>query len=58
MTLLTAPATRATSPRRSTFVPGPRATPHLTAHGLALTAVVSGAVALAACAATLSVTFL
>ena len=58
MTTITALAPRTTPGRRATFVAGPRTAPQITATGMALTAVVAGATALAACAATLSLTFL
>ena len=57
MTTITAHA-HSVPGRRATFVAGPRMAPQITATGLALTAVVAGASALAACAATLSLTFL
>ena len=58
MTSITAPAHGTIPGRRATFVAGPRTAPQITASGMALAAVVAGAGALAACAATLSLTFL
>ncbi|MBZ4487706.1 hypothetical protein LQ938_02645 [Microbacterium sp. cx-55] len=58
MTLLHTTTGRPSAPRRATFVAAPRRAPQITASTMALTAVVSGAAALAACAATLSITFL